>query len=297
MDLRRVEHFLAVVDAGTVTAAAGQIRIAQPALSRQLLQFERDLGIRLFDRARGRLALTPAGREFVPVARELMAHADRTQAAARHLAEGVLDRLLVAAPTATISELLAPFLSTLRRDDPLVLVREVSPTRAYAALETGADLAISPAPVTGSLAHLHIGAVPLRAHVSPDHPWAQRSGTVELAELVEERLLLLPQDNVSRIELDLAVARAGLAYGDVTECAVGRVIQAHAAAGHGVGVVTDLPRFGARSLRIAPPDSSGEPLRIVLHAAWDPTHFAADVIESMARRIGSFLATVDQAAR
>jgi DNA-binding transcriptional LysR family regulator len=209
----------------------------------------------------------------------------------------VLDRLLVAAPTATITELLAPFLGTLGREEPLVLVREVSTTRAYAALETGADLAISPAPVTGSLAHLHMGAVLLRAHVAPDHPWAQRSGTVELAELVEERLFLLPQDNVSRIELDLAVARAGLAYGEVTECAVGRVIQAYAAAGRGVGVVTDLPRFGARSLRIAPPGASGEPLQIVLHAAWDPTHFAADVIESMARRIGFFLATVDQAAR
>ncbi|SNR22973.1 DNA-binding transcriptional regulator, LysR family [Blastococcus mobilis] len=299
VDLRRVEHFLAVVDEGTVTAAADRIRLAQPALSRQLFQLERELGIRLFDRTRGRLSLTPAGRDFVPVARELVALAERTQAAARTLAEGVLRRLVLAAPTATLMELVAPFLGTLGEEDPLVLVREVSPSRAYSALGTGADLAISPAPVTGRLAHRRLGAVLLRVYVSPDHPWSRRpTRRVELAELVEEPLILLPQDNTSRVELDLAVAEAGLAYDRVEECAVARVIQAHAAAGRGVGVVTDLPRFGARSLTIADPRGAGEAaLHIVLNAAWDPAHFAAEAIESMAGRIGSFLATVDGAIR
>jgi DNA-binding transcriptional LysR family regulator len=294
VDLRRLEHFLVVVDTGTVTAAAERIRLAQPALSRQLLQLERELGIRLFDRSHGRLALTPAGRDFVPVARELAASAARTRAAARTLADGVLHRLELAAPTATVNELIAPFLGTLGRHDPFVLVREVPPTGAYAALQTGADLAISTAPVPAALAHRRLGAIPLRAHVAPDHPWAHRpQRTVELAELVAEPLILLPPDNISRVELDLAVARAGLAYGDVEECAVARVIQAHAAAGHGVGVLTDHPRFGTRSLAIADPRGAGEePLHVVLNAAWDPAHFAAGVIEALTDRIGAFLETV-----
>jgi DNA-binding transcriptional LysR family regulator len=299
VDLRRVEHFLAVVDEGTVTAAADRIRLAQPALSRQLFHLERELGIPLFDRTRGRLSLTPAGRDFVPAARQLVALAERTQAAAWTLAEGELRRFVLAAPTATLTELVAPFLGTLGEEDPLVLVREVSPSRAYSALGTGADLAISPAPVTGRLAHCRLGAVLLRVYVSPDHPWLRRpTRTVELSELVTEPLILLPQDNTSRVQLDLAVAEGGLAYDRVEECAVARVIQAHAAAGRGVGVVTDLPRFGAGSLAIADPRSpGGAALHIVLNAAWDPAHFAADTIESIVGRIGSFLATVDGTIR
>lgn len=201
---------------------------------------------------------------------------------------------MLTAPAATLSELVAPFLGTLGRDDPLVLVREASPSCAYSTLETGADFAISPAPVTGHLAHRRLGAVLLRVHVSAEHPWARRPArTVELAELVEEDLTLLPQENTSRVELDLAVARAGLAYDRVEECAVARVIQAHAAAGRGVGVVTDLPRAGARGLTIADARGAGEALRIVLNAAWDPAHFAARAIESVAARIGSFLTRVD----
>ena len=284
VDLRRLECFLAVVDAGTVTAAAHRLRLAQPALSRQLRNLERELGITLFDRAQNRLQLTPAGREFVPMARALLVRA-------RDLAGGVVQRLLLAAPTATVSELVAPFLATLNSSDPFVLVREVSPELAYASLQSGADLAISPAPVTGSVNHLSLGAVPLRAYVSPLHRWASRPGrTVQLDELVEQRLILLPPNNSSRAELDLAVARNGLSYGEVEECDVARAVQAHAAAGRGVGVVTDLPRFGAHSSFISEPfPASGTPLHLTLHAAWDPQHFAVTTVAELASRVRSHL--------
>lgn len=280
-----------MVDAGTVTAAAQQIRLAQPALSRQLLSFEKELGIELFDRTQGRLHLTSAGRDFVPVARELAAHAARTQAAARSLASGVVHRLVLAAPIATLTELVAPFLSTLSRNDPFVLVREALPTHAYETLHTGADVAISPAPVAGQLAHLRLGGVPLRASVSRQHPWAQRRRhTVTLEELVEQQLILLPPENVSRVELDLAVARAGLSYRSVEECAVARVAQAHAAAGHGVCVVTDYPRFGTHDVVIEDlRDATAAPLHVALHAAWNPDHFAVATIERLTGRLESFL--------
>ena len=50
MELRHLRYFLAVAEAGTVSRAAVQIRISQPALSRQVHDLETQLGLKLFER-------------------------------------------------------------------------------------------------------------------------------------------------------------------------------------------------------------------------------------------------------
>lgn len=66
MELRTIGYFVAVADAGSVSAATRLTHITQPSLSRQLRQLERELGLELFTRQDGRLTLTPAGRQFCP---------------------------------------------------------------------------------------------------------------------------------------------------------------------------------------------------------------------------------------
>jgi LysR family transcriptional regulator, benzoate and cis,cis-muconate-responsive activator of ben and cat genes len=65
MELRHLRYFLAVIEHGTVTAAASQLHIAQPAISRQLQALERELGVALFTRRGPRLVLTHAGIEML----------------------------------------------------------------------------------------------------------------------------------------------------------------------------------------------------------------------------------------
>ncbi len=73
MDLRQIEYVVAVARTGHVTQAARELRVAQSALSRQIQQVERELGVRLFDRSTRRLRPTAAGEAFVARGDRLLA--------------------------------------------------------------------------------------------------------------------------------------------------------------------------------------------------------------------------------
>jgi len=72
MELRQVRYVVAIARHGSFTAAAAELRIAQPALSRQIQQIEREIGVLLFDRSRRQISPTPAGLAFVARADTLL---------------------------------------------------------------------------------------------------------------------------------------------------------------------------------------------------------------------------------
>jgi LysR family transcriptional regulator, nitrogen assimilation regulatory protein len=61
LNLRAMKYFVAIVDAGSLTAASEAIGIAQPALSRQMRELEKDLGVQLLHRTPHGVHLTQAG--------------------------------------------------------------------------------------------------------------------------------------------------------------------------------------------------------------------------------------------
>src|SRR5690349_4290320 len=98
VDLAALRTFVTIADAGSVTAAAQRLRIAQPSLSRQLRRFERELGLSLFDRIERRLVLSAAGHRFLPVARDLVTRAELAREMAASLREGALGTVVISAP-------------------------------------------------------------------------------------------------------------------------------------------------------------------------------------------------------
>jgi len=75
MDLRHLRTFVTVADLGTVSRAALRLHIAQPALSRQIIALEEELGVALFDRVAGRLTLSGAGERLLANCRGLLNYA------------------------------------------------------------------------------------------------------------------------------------------------------------------------------------------------------------------------------
>ena len=83
MNFKHLQTFVTICESGTVSRAAGQLRITQPALSRRIKALQEELGVRLFDNLGRRLSLTSEGEEFVRHSRALLAQAEAVLATGR----------------------------------------------------------------------------------------------------------------------------------------------------------------------------------------------------------------------
>ncbi len=111
MELRHLRYFLAVGEALNFTKDAAQLRVAQPALSRQVQDLEDEIGVDLMKRGSRDVTLTAEGKLFLDEVRELLKRADESVEKVRALARGEYGELHVGyAPSPTV-EILPPALA------------------------------------------------------------------------------------------------------------------------------------------------------------------------------------------
>ncbi|MFJ9429367.1 LysR substrate-binding domain-containing protein [Streptomyces sp. NPDC101490] len=266
MELRQLRYFVSVVDEGGFTRAAARLHLAQPGLSSQIRQLERELGQPLLDRSGRTVTPTEVGRAVLPHARAALAAVDavrQTVDACTGLLRGRVALGLVSGATGHAFDI-AAFLADFHDDHPSVEVALTEDTteRMTAALLSGElDLAVlglgAEAPGPG-VAFRTVLDVPLAAAVAPGDPLLGRRGrtTVPLAALRDRPLICLPRGTGVRAALEHGCARAGFRPRVAFEAAAPRVLAQLAARGLGVAVLPageEGPGPGLRTLRIVRP--------------------------------------------
>lgn len=116
MNLRHLEHLLAVADTGSFSRAATRLFITQSALSRSIQGLESELGGPVLDRLGKRNTLTPLGLEVVARARPILRELDALRDTARLLQQGDLGRISVGLGSGPAALLTVPLLASVARD-------------------------------------------------------------------------------------------------------------------------------------------------------------------------------------
>jgi DNA-binding transcriptional LysR family regulator len=196
MELRHLRYFVAIADTGSFRKAAEKLRIAQPALTRQITALERTLGVQLFEPGPRRRALGPAGRTFLDDARAILQAVEVSEQRLRVFSGKNRTRFRISFTEVASNEAkFSSFITQLRKAIPRVAIEMLpmsSVQQAEALLKGHVDV--------GCLYRLpdmdprifmhHLMDDPIVAVLPKSHRLARRS-TVRLAHLQTERLLLV----------------------------------------------------------------------------------------------------------
>jgi DNA-binding transcriptional LysR family regulator len=196
MELRHLRYFLAVADELHFGRAAARLHIAQPPLSQQIRQLERELGYALFLRTQRRVRLTPAGAAFREEARSLLERLEQAKVAAGRVARGEAGALAVGFVASATYALLPRLYRRFRERHPSVALalEEMSTAEQVDALRAGRiQLGLARPPVgDDTLRAEPLAEEPLVAALPARHPLAARAA-LPLRALAHEPFVLFPR--------------------------------------------------------------------------------------------------------
>jgi len=213
MELRQLEHFLAVAEEGHFTRAASRCLMSQSAMSASIRSLERELESRLFVRTTRKVELTEAGRVLLEQARRTLgaaASARESVLAVRGLLRGSLRVGGIATPGLLDQ---AALLASFREHHPTVDIRYVRDTSMALIPEIEAgrlDVALVSLPrqLPEPVLAIPLSTQPLMFLCRPDHPLAGRP-QVTLASLSEHDFVGPPKGSTGYEAVDRVLAGAG----------------------------------------------------------------------------------------
>lgn len=129
MEFHQLRYFIATAEELSVTAAAKRLHLSQPALSRQILALEEELGVPLFHRLKKRMHLTGAGRFFLDRARQLLCDSETSVQQVREQFGHGKRTIRLGFLTIFLDDIVAPAMRHLRKESPRteVALFELSP--------------------------------------------------------------------------------------------------------------------------------------------------------------------------
>jgi DNA-binding transcriptional LysR family regulator len=196
MELRHLRYFQAVAEELHFGIAAKKLNMAQPPLSQQIKQLETELGVKLFERTKPQIQLTPAGQEFLERIRSIFSDVETAVKETRRVARGEKGKISIGFVVSASYDLLPTVIRAYRSEYPEVDVelRELTTLEQIEALIQG---------------HLHVGF--LRTPIEEDgievqvlcreefvialpetHP-ASEKNVVDLNTLRNESFIMFPR--------------------------------------------------------------------------------------------------------
>jgi DNA-binding transcriptional LysR family regulator len=260
LDVRRLRVLHAVSVYGSVTAAAAALGYSAPAVSQQLAALEREVGMRLTERAGRGIELTPAAAILVAHTDALLARLDSAESDLAALRDQVAGRVTLAAFPSAAATIVAGAWAALARSAPQVQLdlTEMEPEESLPALLRGeTDVAVAheydllPRPLDPLFERRELARDPVLLAVPASSPL---TGPVDLSGLASQPFLA-PRASTSCAEMiERACARAGFVPRVVARATDFAVLLSLVAAGAGLTLV---PELAARRLpagvRLLPP--------------------------------------------
>lgn len=243
VEMGDLRAFVAVADLGSFAAAARELHLSQPALSRRIIKLETSLGVRLLNRTTRRIELSAPGRAFLGRARQVLNDFDESLLEVTDAANRLTGEVTIACVPTVINQLMPQVLEEYQRRYPGILVRllDEGASDVLTRVTRGeADFGINYLGVQeGNLVFEPLHEDDFVLVCPTRHPLASRA-SVRWAELGGHRYIAVNKASGNRMLLDLALARIPDLPRPVLEARHVRTVIDLVAAGLGVATVPRL---------------------------------------------------------
>lgn len=299
MELRQMRYFVAVAEELHFGRAAERTHVAQPALSKQVRNLERELGVELFDRSERRVKLTNAGSAFLEKAYAVLEGIGEAEAAAVRTARGEVGRLSVGFTGYTLYGVLPEAVRAFGARFPgveLSMHEGCTRTVSEGLLNGRFDVGLLHPPVAeeagNALALETVASESLIVALPEEHPLSGQA-EIPVADLADDPFVLCPRNNgPHHHDAIVAVCRAA-GFGPRVANEAGKPQTAIGLVAGGVGVslvwesMGNLKRPGVAYARLAGPTP-----RLETAVAWRRGNSSA-VVEAFVEVTKSLGPTVD----
>lgn len=272
MELRQLEYLVAVVEEANFTRAAARLHVAQPGVSAQIRQLERELGHTLLDRSTRTVQPTEAGAAVLLHARAALQAVANARVAVDELAGLLRGHLSVGTVAARGPADLAGWLVDFHCDHPgiEITLAEDSSGRLIDSLNSGrldvALIGLAGTTPPGLVTEV-VTDQPLVAIIGPGHPLAD-CRSVRLEELADHPLITLPAGSGIRAALDAGFAATRLRPRIAFEASDPAVLARLADSGLGIAVLPAAETPAAQPVRLREVAIADPPMRVRLALAW-----------------------------
>lgn len=245
---RMMEAFQAVMDAGSVSAAARHLGVSQPAVSRLLRQFEEELGFSLFHRAKGKLTPTPEAHRLAVDVGNALDGIDRVRRSAEDVRRHGIERLRIGVTPMLYDAVLSNLLQGFMDEHPhLVLTMETGLTEMMIDWLLRDQVELSFASLLDS--HPGLDTIPLiETHsvvlLPPGHPLSAKRA-IQVEDLAEVPLITMTRRYSSRHRIEQMFRRAGVPMRLRAETNLSGTICDLVHMGQGVAVLNSLSWGGS----------------------------------------------------